>query len=131
MKKIFILVSITLLFIAATVNKANAQSFAIDVIDNGSTIGYWDGSGTLYAYGTGYAGCNLACVPYVPGYDYVWSVQPYSGTPYQIQPNFVNSPFAFIYLWVPQSGMGVVDVCCKVYNGSTLVYTAYRNLMVL
>jgi len=134
MKKLFSIMSVTLLLMIAAVNTANAQSFSITAITP-SLVGTWDGSGTIYLNSSDdYGAIDLICNPNDPSYKYVWSVQGYSGTPCQIYPNLTYSPFARLYIWPPYTingyvfvyGYGYADVACEVYNSAgTKLGTVY------
>ena len=75
MKKLFSIMSVTLMLMIAAVNTANSQTYSI--IDNSSGYNY----AVLHSYGTGQVRFDITCLPNDPSNTYHWSIQGYNGTP--------------------------------------------------
>ena len=134
MKKLFSIMSVTLMLMIAAVNTANAQTTYQIVVNysNPSYDQYLVGTyGGFDTNGNGYVTADLSCTPKDPTLYYYWSGTGHSGTSFQIYPNLTYDYNAYLYIWAPSSG-GSMDLKCEVKNSSgTIVGTATIRFVVL
>lgn len=89
------------------------------------------GQTTLNSGGSGYVGTTFTATPTNSNYKYFWSGS-YSGScdRWYVTPNSAYSPTGNVSVYLNSGQSGVLTVTCRVFNGSTYVGSATKNVYV-
>ena len=101
------------------------------IYPNSGSVAITGGQTTLNSGGSGYVGTTFTATPTNSNYKYFWSGS-YSGScdRWYVTPNSAYSPTGNVSVYLNSGQSGVLTVTCRVFNGSTYVGSATKNVYV-